>query len=644
MQATMPIIGARQEAAYAELERSVRAALETYANVHRGSGHFSVATTELYERARAIVLDSLGLDRGRYEAIFCTPRRAERLVAQVGPSKCRVLSSEDLGLPLGVRVLAVERRHLPSGAPRESGGGTARLVAPNWVIWSKAPDRFEPGTPPIVNVIAFARALQIVQSQGADAFRIPAEGPRAHPHEAARAILYADELQPLAGRALLSALRQTHLGRDVPVPTAQGMRPFINLDNGASTPTFAPIWEAVRRTWQADPAVRAALVEEVKTICAQVLGAPLSHYDVIFTANTTEAIDLLAEGLARQSGAGAETVVLNTLLEHNSNELPWRTTPGLNHLRLGVDGEGFMDLEELEQLLRAYNEEGSHGAQRIELVTVSGASNVLGVFNDLETIAGIVHRYGARLLVDGAQLVAHRPLDMEETGIDYLAFSAHKAYAPFGTGVLLARKGLPAIDPAEREAVEASGAENAGGIAALGKALLLLQRIGLDVIQEEESELTARLLRGLALLPRVTVHGIRDPQSPQFAHKGGVVIFDVNKKLPAAVAEALAVQGGIGVRSGCHCAHLLVKHILHIPAPLEQFQGALLRVLPKLSLPGVVRISLGIENSAEDVDALLLALAALGEGPKVDARHMLDGFAAGVAQEVFRPTPNGQAA
>jgi selenocysteine lyase/cysteine desulfurase len=173
----------------------------------------------------------------------------------------------------------------------------------------------------------------------------------------------------------------------------------------------------------------------------------------------------------------------------------------------------------------------------------------------------------------------------------------------------------------------------------LGKALLLLRRIGLDVIQEEESELTARLLRGLSSLPRVTVHGIRDPQSPQFAHKGGVVIFDVKNTLPATVAETLAVQGGIGVRSGCHCAHLLVKHILHIPAPLEQFQGALLRVLPKLSLPGVVRISLGIENSAEDIDALLAALAGMGEGPKVDASGILDGFAAGVVQEVYGTLP-----
>ena len=127
---------------------------------------------------------------------------------------------------------------------------------------------------------------------------------------------------------------------------------------------------------------------------------------------------------------------------------------------------------------------------------MSGASNVLGVFNDLAEIGRIVHRYGARLLVDAAQLVAHRKVAMESSGIDYLAFSAHKAYAPFGTGVLVARKGLLSFSPAEMERIRSSGEENVGGIAALGKALVLLQRIGLDVIQEEEQALTARALLG----------------------------------------------------------------------------------------------------------------------------------------------------
>ena len=271
--------------------------------------------------------------------------------------------------------------------------------------------------------------------------------------------------------------------------------------------------------------------------------------------------------------------MLNTFLEHNSNELPWRTNPGLSLIRLPVDAEGFIDLHEMETLLRAYNQEGQHGqsgtsgSARIKLVAVSGASNVLGTCNDLAEISRIVHRYGARLLVDAAQLVAHRKVEMAGWGIDYLAFSAHKVYAPFGTGVLLARKGLLSFGSAELALIRSSGEENVGGIAALGKALVLLQRIGLDVIQEEEQALTGRALAGLAQIPGLTIYGIKDPDSPRFARKGGVIAFDLKGILPSRVAKALAERGGIGVRYGCHCAHLLIKRLVGITPLLERLSG-----------------------------------------------------------------------
>ncbi len=181
---------------------------------------------------------------------------------------------------------------------------------------------------------------------------------------------------------------------------------------------------------------------------------------MIFTSNTTEAINLTAKSLSRESEQGIEPVVLNTLLEHTSNEM--------------------------DALLCAYNQKGQYGKKRIKLMAVSGASNVLGVSNNLEEISRIVHRYGVHLLVDAAQLIAHRRVEMERCGIDYLAFSAHKVYAPFGTGVLVGRRGLLSFSPSELEIIRSSGEENAGGIAALGKALVLLQRIGLNLIREEE--------------------------------------------------------------------------------------------------------------------------------------------------------------
>jgi selenocysteine lyase/cysteine desulfurase len=599
--------------AFAELKRGVNAALETYSNVHRGSGHNSVVSTYLFEQAREIVLEYLGLAGDKYTVIFCTPRRAELLKARLEPASYQSVSSQDLGLPLGIRALAVESKALPGGAPFQTGGGTARLVSPDWVIWAKAPDRFEAGTPAIVNVIAFAKALRLVQRLGNDVF----QGATVK-KLAATEILYHDELEKYSGRELLDELKQTLIGQRVLVPTVEGTRPYINLDNGASTPTFAPIWDAVWQTWRQSRQVQREIIREVKSICAGALGAPLAAYDVIFTSNTTEAINLAAESLSNESQPGVESVVLNTLLEHNSNELPWRA-PGLLLVRLPVDAEGFVDLAELETLLCAYNQAGQHGKKRIVLVAVSGASNVLGVFNDLAEISHIVHHYGARLLVDAAQLIAHRKVEMEGCGIDYLAFSGHKVYAPFGSGVLLVRKGLLHLNPSELELIQASGEENVGGIAALGKALVLLQRIGLDLIQEEEQALTGRALRSLAQIPGLTLYGIKDPDSPRFAHKGGVIVFRLEGMMANRVAKELAERGGIGVRSGCHCAHLLIKHLLNIHPLLAQLQGLILTLFPQVALPGLTRVSLGIENSAEDIDTLIHVLSKIARQPRAEA-------------------------
>ena len=382
-------------------------------------------------------------------------------------------------------------------------------------------------------------------------------------------------------------------------------------------------------------------IRAVKAICAATLGAPAADYDVIFTSNTTEAINLVAESLRNEAEPGSESVVLNTLLEHNSNELPWRTIPGVSLIRLPVDDEGFVDPHELEALLRAYNQEDQLEKQRVKLVAVSGASNVLGTCNDLAEISRIVHRYRARLLVDAAQLIAHRKIDMAECGIDYLAFSAHKVYAPFGAGVLVVRKGLLNFSPTALELIRSSGEENAVGIAALGKALLLLQRIGLDVIREEEQALTARALAGLAQIPGLKVYGVKDPDSPRFAQKGGVIAFDLGDMLPSRVAKGLAERGGIGVRYGCHCAHLLIKHMLHVPPLLQQFQGVMLTLVPRLSLPGVVRVSLGIENSADDVDTLLRELTGIARQPRArvkdDVGQQMGDFARAAAQRVYDP-------
>ncbi len=349
--------------------------------------------------------------------------------------------------------------------------------------------------------------------------------------------------------------------------------------------------------------------------------------------------------------------MLNTLLEHNSNELPWRTVPGVSLLRLPVDAEGFVDLNELEALLRAYNQNGQHGKQRIKLVAVSGASNVLGVFNDLAAISRIAHRYRAHVLVDAAQLVAHRKIEMKRCGIDYLVFSAHKVYAPFGSGALVVRKGLLNFGPAELERIKLSGEENVGGIAALGKALVLLQRIGLDVIQAEEQALTRRTLRGLVRIPGLKIYGMQDPDSPRFSQRGGVIVFSLKNVPHNLAAKELAEQGGIGVRDGCFCAHLLVKRLLNIHPLRARAADLGLILFPRFTsviLPGLVRVSLGIENDKEDVDTLIRVLdkiarqprawvdrlfASMHNGtpflPQTDVQQQMNDFARTAAQRVY---------
>jgi len=593
---------------YEELERAVHAALETYSNVHRGRGHFSMVTTHLYEQARDIVLEYLELNKGIYIVIFCTPRVAEALKSKLKPESYHCLSSQDIGLPLGIRALVVKRKALPEGPPAQAGGGTARLVSHEWVLWEKAPDRFEAGTPAIVNVIAFAKALQLIKHSGDDTFRIAPSEKRS-----AAEILYNDELEKFTGRELLDRLKQTLIGKGKIVPTYEGDRPFINLDNSASTLTFSTIWDAARQTLHQSTQIQNEIISEVRSVCSETLGAPLDSYDVIFTSNTTESINLAAESLSRESKQETESVVLSTLLEHSSNDLPWRMVPGSSMIRLSVDNEGFIDLNELESVLSDYNQKGLHGNKRIRLMAVSGASNVLGSCNDLEEISRIVHQHGVKLLVDAAQLVAHRKINIEKCAIDYLAFSAHKVYAPFGTGVLVVRKGLLNFNAREMEEIRSSGEENATGIAALGKSLILLNRIGMDLIQEEEHILTRRLIKGMSLIPGLRIYGIKDPDSKMFTQKGGVVVFALKGIMSNKLAQMLAERGGIGVRAGCHCAHILIKHLVGIPPLLERFQGLIVTLFPKLSLPGLARVSIGIGNSVNDIDKLIEVLAAVAD-------------------------------
>ena len=496
------------------LAQSLEQVVQTYSNVHRGTGAFSLVSTALYEHSRQVILAYLKLDRRRWQVIFCSPARAERWASQLPANAYHMLTSRQLGLPLGLVAVAVRRTALPSGHPFETGGGTIKLVSPGWVVWADAPDRFEAGTPPIINAILLACATRLAQSRGEDALRQELEQSATSPD-------MVFEVLPahLEGTALLAFLRQGMAGSTTRVPGAVGQVVYANLDNAASKPALGPV---VRTFWRALALPThdyAAVVAKVNTICARFLGAIPEDYEVIFTSNTSEAINLVARSLSVERLPKIQPLVVNSLLDHHSNELPWRYLPGIGHLRLEVGAEGLLDLERLETLLKTYNQEQQYTTQRIILVALCGASNVIGSVNELAPVSVLVHRYGARLLVDAAQLVAHRKIDLADSQVDYLAFSAHKVYAPFGSGALVVRRGLLSADQLER--MQRSGEENVAGIAALGEALLCLERVGMQTIEVEEKKLTSRLVGALQAIPGIQMYGITDRQSPVFDQRSG---------------------------------------------------------------------------------------------------------------------------
>ncbi|NQU32860.1 MAG: aminotransferase class V-fold PLP-dependent enzyme, partial [Bacteroidetes bacterium] len=128
------------------------------------------------------------------------------------------------------------------------------------------------------------------------------------------------------------------------------------------------------------------------------------------------------------------------------------------------------------------------------------------------------------------------------------------------------------------------------------------------LIREDEQALSTRALIEMKQIKDLNIYGLTDSDSPKFAHKLGVIVFNIKNKMPSRVAKQLAYQSGIGVRYGCHCAHLIVKHILHISPFLEQFQRVIQILFPRFRFMGIIRVSLGIENTEKDVDKLISVL------------------------------------
>lgn len=600
--------------AYKELEKALFITLKTYSNVHRGTGHNSMITTALFEHSRDIILEYFKLDKNQYEVVFCSPFRLSLFKSQLKSIDYYVLSSKEFGLPLGVRAIAVKKKHLQKCSPIFTGGGMIKHVTSNYVVWADLPERFEAGTPNIVSIIGFARFIQLTKNTDRNLFKKKSKGAKLLKEH-----FYSDRILDKSGEKLFNELKKLLIGHQNLVPTMNGLKNFINLDNAASTRTFSPIWNTYFDVFKQPFDSYGSIIQEVKGMCAKFLNAPSGEYDVIFTYNTTEAINIVALSLIKESRQNKRIVILNTAMEHHSNELPFRYVPGAKLIRVSVDDEGFINLRELERILIEYNQTCKHGNDKIQLVAISAISNILGAVNDLQSISQIVHKYGAKLIVDGAQLVAHHKTDIKDNNIDYFVFSGHKMYAPFGSGVLVVRRGLLSFDAKKLKQIKSSGEENVAGIAALGMAMVLLEKIGMNLIKNHEKKLIKLTLDGLNELSDIVIFGIQSSKSVNFNKKGSIISFNLREVPHNLAAKELAEIRGIGIRDGCFCAHILIQQILKLQK--IRVIGARMTsiIIPEktsMCLPGTLRISFGIENDSTDVRALLQTIEKIDQKPR----------------------------
>lgn len=431
----------------------------------------------------------------------------------------------------------------------------------------------------------------------------------------------------------IHTIRKYILGVEEEIPLLNGKRrPYINLDNAASTPTISLITEKVNEflKWYSNvhrgtgfkSKLSSRVFEEARDTIARFVHADLSDSVVLFCKNTTEAINKLANRFSFQPG----DVVLTSVMEHHSNELPWRKVAHVVHIEVTPDGR----IDEKD-----FKEKISRFGSKIKLIAVSGASNVTGFINPVHTYARWAHAIGAQIMVDAAQLVPHRPIDMKMKGdpehLDYIAFSAHKMYAPFGVGVLVGcRKTFEEGDPeyvgggtvdivnlenaywADLPDKEEAGTPDIVGAVALAQAIRVIEHIGWDAIINHESSLTHYALERLKKIPGVTLYG--DKELATVANRLGVLTFNIKNLNHALVASILSYEWGIGTRNGCFCAHPYVKCLLDVTEAEANDMETRILARDRSTLPGFVRASFGIYNTKEEIDVLCEALTAIAKG------------------------------
>jgi len=431
-------------------------------------------------------------------------------------------------------------------------------------------------------------------------------------------------MSPTATDALFSNLRQRIVGVDREVPLLDGRRvPYVSLDNAATTPPlrdvlevlerFLPYYSSVHRGTGFKSRLSTVAYDQAHEIIGRFVGADLRSNTIVFGKNTTEAINKLSYRLP----LSPDSVIITTQMEHHSNDLPWRGRARVVHVRATTDGA--IDEAEFDRVLAAYRD-------RVALVAVTAASNVSGIVQPIHRLARKAHDAGTRILVDAAQFVAHRPLDMraddDPEHLDFVALSGHKMYAPFGTGALIGPKdvflasepeyvGGGTVDVVTLQEVywaglpdrEEAGSPNIVGAVAIAAAAQALMAMGMEKVAEHEDRLTAYALERLSTVPGIRIYGPTDPTCS--GDKVGVIPFNLEGRSHFLVAAVLGYEGGIGVRSGCFCAHPYVVHLLQLPATQQETWRDRVLGGDKSELPGMVRASFGCYNNQEDVNRLV---------------------------------------
>ncbi|MGW6239185.1 MULTISPECIES: aminotransferase class V-fold PLP-dependent enzyme [unclassified Streptomyces] len=415
------------------------------------------------------------------------------------------------------------------------------------------------------------------------------------------------------------------LGREVSVPLVTGGEvTYAALDYAASAPALQRVWDdvaayapyygSVHRGAGYLSQLSTDLFENSRRTVAEFLGCRPDD-QVVFTRSTTDSLNLLAAVLP----AECEVFVFET--EHHASLLPWRDArvTYLNAPR--TPGEAVATLE------RALAGREAAGPA---LVCVTGASNVTGELWPVRELAAAAHAGGARIVLDAAQLAPHHPVDIAELEVDWVAFSGHKLYAPFGSGVLAGRAdwlqdaepylagggasrkvarradGGVEVDWHTTAARHEAGSPNVIGVYAIASACKALTDAGFDALVAREQRLVARVREGLAGVPEVKVLSLFGDDAPRV----GVLSFVVEGWNSSHFAAALSAEYGIGVRDGLFCAHPLVRTLLGSD-PQDPGECGAPEAEPGERSLNAIRVSFGAGTPDEHVDRFVRAVREL---------------------------------